>query len=546
MKATPVLGCCFAALAAVACVLVALAGSIDGASAKSGREGRGREGHANTPGAPMLAIVSLSDQRVSIYDGDGRRILQSPVSTGQTGLETPTGIFSVVQKKEVHQSNVYEDGNMPFMQRITWTGIALHAGVLPGQPASHGCVRMPHAFAQSLFGLTDVGLRVIILRDDIAPAEIEHPALFRPDPGRLELALAAPPVSDRPPPVRLGIAAPPTDVTVAPGSPRYLQLLKSTADARSAQATAATKKASEARQLAQRKATEAAPAVKALRTAEANAGKADELLRGAERTLETARTKAAGQSAPETDGAEGAVKAADLAKEKASAKVAEAQAQLETTKAQAQARLDAAARADDDAKAAESARDAAVEAAEEAARNTSPVSVFISRKTQRLYVRQGYVPVFEGPITIRDADKPIGTFVFTALDYRNAGDVRWSVVSMYKYSEAMDPIVQPARKRGEGQGFEAIAADVTAAKAALDRIAIGPDDLERISEVVLPGSSLIISDEGASIETGKDTDFVVILSGEPQGGLKTRRREPRYRDDDFFGGGRSPFSFFWN
>jgi L,D-transpeptidase-like protein len=119
MKATPVLGCRFAVLSAVACVLVALAGSIDAASAKSGRETRGRVGQANTPGAPLLAIVSLSDQRVSIYDGDGRRILQSPVSTGQTGLETPAGIFSIVQKKEVHQSNVYEDGNMPFMQRIT-------------------------------------------------------------------------------------------------------------------------------------------------------------------------------------------------------------------------------------------------------------------------------------------------------------------------------------------------------------------------------------------------------------------------------------------
>jgi len=545
MKTTPLLGCSFAVLAAVGCVLGTLAGSSDGASAKSGREARGREGQANTPGAPLLAIVSLSDQRVSIYDGDGRRMLQSPVSTGQTGLETPSGIFSVVQKKEVHQSNVYEDGNMPFMQRITWTGIALHAGVLPGQPASHGCVRMPHTFAQNLYGLTDVGMRVIIVRDDVAPAEIAHPTLFKPDARRLELALATPPVSDRPPAVRLGNTASPTDA-VAPGSPRYLQLLKSTADARSAQASAATKKASEARQLALRRAAEAAPAVKTLRAAEANAAKADELLRDAERTLETARTKAADQSTPETTGVEGAVRAADLAKEKASAKVAEAQAQLETAKAQAQARMDAAARADDEAKAAEGARDAAGVAAEEAARKTSPVSVFISRKTQRLYVRQGYVPVFEGPVAIRDADKPIGTFVFTALGYRDAGtDVRWSVVSMYRYSEAMEPVVQPARKRGDGNGFEAIAADVTAAKAALERIAIGPDDMERISEVVLPGSSLIISDEGASIETGKDTDFVIIMSGEPQGGLKTRRREPRYRDDEFFGG-KSPFSFFWN
>jgi hypothetical protein len=545
MKVTTVLGYRLAIRAAVMCVL-ALAGGIDGACAKSGREARSGEGQANAPGAPMLAIVSLSDQRVSIYDGDGRRILQSPVSTGQAGLETPAGIYSVVQKKQVHQSNVYEDGNMPFMQRITWTGIALHAGVLPGQPASHGCVRMPHAFAQHLFGLTDIGLRVLIVRDDIAPTEIEHPVLFKPDQRRRELALATPPVSDRPPAVRWGMSAP-SEVPLALGSPRHLQLLRATADAKSAQASAGAKKASEARQLALRKAAEAAPAVKTLRAAEANAAKAEELLRGAERALDAARAKAAGQSTPEAAASEDAVRAADLAKEKASAKVAEAQAQLETAKAQVQSRTDAATRADEDAKQAEAARDAAVEAAEEAGRKTSPVSVFISRKTQRLYVRQGYVPVFEGPVSIRDADKPIGTFVFTALGYRNAGDdVRWSVVSMYAYSEAMEPVVQPPRTRGDGRGFEAIAADVTAAKAALDRITIAPDDLERISEVVLPGSSLIITDEGASIETGKDTDFVVVMSGEPQGGLKTRRREPRYRYDDFFGMGRSPFGFFWN
>src|SRR5215471_13533276 len=130
----------------------------------------------------MLAVVSLGDQRVSIYDGDGRRILQSPVSTGQTNLETPAGIYSVVQKKEVHQSNVYEDGNMPFMQRITWTGIALHAGVLPGHPASHGCIRMPYAFAEHLFELTKPGMRVLVVPRDVAPAAFAHPLLFKPKP----------------------------------------------------------------------------------------------------------------------------------------------------------------------------------------------------------------------------------------------------------------------------------------------------------------------------------------------------------------------------
>src|SRR5262245_66441735 len=105
MKATPVLGCRFAVLSAVACVLVALAGSIDGASAKSGRETRGREGQANAAGTPLLAIVSLSDQRVSIYDGDGRRILQSRVSTGQTGPEPPAGLFPIVQTRGVPPPN---------------------------------------------------------------------------------------------------------------------------------------------------------------------------------------------------------------------------------------------------------------------------------------------------------------------------------------------------------------------------------------------------------------------------------------------------------
>src|SRR5262249_16334618 len=125
--------------------------------------------------------VSLSAQRVTIYDAEGKT-LQAPVSTGSTGYETPAGVYSVVQKKEMHHSNLYDDASMPFMQRITWTGIALHPGPLPGYPASHGCVRLPSAFAQHLFQITAVGLRVIVVRDDIAPADIAHRALFRSPP----------------------------------------------------------------------------------------------------------------------------------------------------------------------------------------------------------------------------------------------------------------------------------------------------------------------------------------------------------------------------
>jgi hypothetical protein len=134
--------------------------------------------------------VSLSGQHVTIYDAEGK-ILRAPVSTGQTGYETPAGIFSILEKNREHYSNLYDDAEMPFMQRITWSGIALHAGVLPGHPASHGCIRMPYRFAEQLFELTQKGLRVVIVRDDMSPAEIAHPALFKPGPIRSEVVLAS-------------------------------------------------------------------------------------------------------------------------------------------------------------------------------------------------------------------------------------------------------------------------------------------------------------------------------------------------------------------
>jgi hypothetical protein len=535
MQSIPALGRMIAATVGLVAAMV----SMDSAGARSNRDANRDElGQSRRTGPPMLAIVSLGDQRITIYDAEGK-MLQSPVSTGSTGYETPAGIYSVVQKKAVHQSNVYEDGNMPFMQRITWTGIALHAGVLPGHPASHGCVRMPLNFAERLFGLTDVGLRVIVVRDDIAPGDIAHPVLFKPDPARREASLspAASRGSGSDQGAAMHVALPDSDAT--PGSARHLQMLKSVAAAKTADAETAGKKASAAKQMAARKAAEAGPAARLLRSAESNLARAEEAVKAADSQLEKARSSES--VTPE------ALKQAELGKEKAATRLSETQAQLEAAKQQAQAKLAAAERAAEEAKAAEAARDIAVEAAEEATRKTSPVSVFISRKTQRLYIRQGYQPVFEAPIAIRDPDKPIGSYVFTALSYINNAEVRWSVVSMYKSPERAAAPAPTKHGRADARGAEGAPADVAGAKAALDRVTIPREALERISHVVLPGSSLIISDESASIETGKDTDFVVLMSGEPQGGIKTRRREPRFRNDDFFGG--PPFGgfrMFWN
>src|ERR1700722_2963223 len=124
-------------------------------------------------GEPIMAIVSIKTQQVTFYDADGW-ILRAPVSTGITGRETPAGVFAVLEKDKDHHSSLYDDAWMPNMQRITWNGIALHGGPLPGYAASHGCVRMPYDFAEKLFDKTRIGMRVIISPDDAAPVEFSH------------------------------------------------------------------------------------------------------------------------------------------------------------------------------------------------------------------------------------------------------------------------------------------------------------------------------------------------------------------------------------
>jgi lipoprotein-anchoring transpeptidase ErfK/SrfK len=130
-------------------------------------------------GEPIMAIVSIKTQQVTFYDADGW-ILRAPVSTGIKDRETPAGVFAVVDKEVDHRSNMYDDAWMPHMQRITWNGIALHGGPLPGYAASHGCVRMPFGFADRLYNKTRIGMRVIIAPGDPAPVDFSQPALVLP------------------------------------------------------------------------------------------------------------------------------------------------------------------------------------------------------------------------------------------------------------------------------------------------------------------------------------------------------------------------------
>jgi len=456
----------------------------DQACAASGRNERpGAFVHSSIAGAPIMAIVSLRHQQITVYDASGL-ILRAPVSSGQKGRETPAGIFSVIEKQAEHYSNLYDDAYMPHMQRITWSGIALHGGPLPGHPASHGCIRMPYDFAARLFDQTRLGMRVIVAPTDVAPVEIAHPALFSAKPGAGAIAAAQ---------------------------------AAETAEAASKADQAKLAAATAAREAA-REATRAMMPVRA----------AEKLKLGAETQLAAAeRGVASAVSAERKEQAEDA-------KAKAVARVAEVEVQVASAKAELQSKLDAAASAREATAEAEKMRVVAAEAARAAARDLEPVSVFISRKTQRLYVRQAFQPILEGPVTIQDADRHIGTHIFTATERFSDVDLRWNVVSLDSGHQD-DGVAEPhAPGPGRsGRDGEPVPTNPVGAKAALDRIVIPQEVLDRIAGIVSPLSSLIISDEALSTETAKGTEFVVLMSGEPQGGIKFRRRgleaEARYQ-----------------
>ena len=455
-------------------VLTMLMATGNHADATDRRSERPVESIASRPaGDPIMAIVSLQSQRITIYDSRGW-ILRAPVSSGQKERETPAGIFSVIQKDADHHSNLYDDAFMPHMQRLTWSGIALHGGPLPGYPASHGCVRMPFDFAERLFDMTELGLRVIVAPTEVVPVEIVHPALLLSKPGAGALAAA-----------------------------------------RTAEADEAARKADQARLVAGAAFREAAQAMAPMRVAENLKLRADIQLAAAETALGSAISVEAKEQAERT-------------KAEAVAKIADLQVQLASAKAALQPKLDALTTAREASVAAETAQAAAAEAAGRVARGSEPVSLLISRKTQRLYVRQAFEPLLESPVTILDADLPIGTHIFTAMERTNVEtNMRWNVVSLLSRRRPSSGENESQTRAGGGHGrdIEPVLTDSESAKSALDRIVIPQDVLDRIAGIA-PRSSLIITDEAPSSETGKGTDLVVILSGEPQGGIKIRQRGP--------------------
>ena len=361
----------------------------------------------------LSIIISLEKQQLTLYS-DGRPVAHSRVSTGTASHPTPAGVFSIIQKDRWHRSNLYDNAPMFFMQRITWSGVAMHQGIVPNHPASHGCIRLPAAFARQLWGVTRLGARVIVARGHVAPAEIAHERLFtlRREPLEAKLDPAASSAE------RVGAAH---------GALNVVQLGGTRQNATASDA-----------------AKPGDPALDAMAFAPTTPHEAE---------------------ATSSEVVKSAYDAFEAFKVRRMKSVADSAAVAEVRPLK-----------------------------------PGPISVFVSRKEGRLFVRKGFEPLFDVPVTFARPEQPLGTHVFTALALKDdATTMRWNVVS----------IPTGTRKAEKGKKVE-WSGPVSTAAEALDRITIPPEALEQISELMSPGASLVVSDQGLGPETGKGTDFIVL------------------------------------
>jgi lipoprotein-anchoring transpeptidase ErfK/SrfK len=334
------------------------------------------------PTGTLLVIVSIDQQRATLYS-NGTAVASTKVSTGTKTHPTPMGVFSVIQKNRHHVSNIY-GAPMPYMQRLTWSGTALHTGPLPGYPASHGCIRLPDDFAQLLWKATKLGARVIVTRDDVRPAEFTHAKLIVPKPFVAAMPAAAAPAQ-------------------SPDAVTRVQ-------------------------------------------------------------LSSAETPAAMPAEPD---------------------------------------IDPRVRGNE-----------AIASSKEIERRRSPVSIFVSRKDGKLYVRQAMQPLFEMPIALRNPEQPIGTHVFTAMELQD-GAMRWTSVSIPSGFPREFSSSDRNGKRGRVLARSETTGTVAQlppsdAAGALDRFDLPQEALDRLAPLLVAGSSLIVSDNGIGGETGRYTDFIVL------------------------------------
>jgi lipoprotein-anchoring transpeptidase ErfK/SrfK len=515
------------------------------------------------PHGPLIIAVSIEQQKVRVYDSNGL-FAESPVSTGMKGHSTPMGVFSVIQKHKLHHSNIYSNAPMPYMQRITWSGVAMHAGVLPGYPASHGCIRMPMAFAMKMWNWTRMGARVIVTPGQITPARFAHPLLVAqkvvPQP-----LIANDPATDAPAVksdkgADAGDATKPAnsslvnsevslDLRSTVGHAAPLREQAHTADARGAlpainavvtmsDATPPAARVEPAGDTSNAEATADAPKSES----KTDAADTSELTKTEVSTDE--RVKAADKPGEEKVEASSEAKSDEANTEAPTAALAKAAPTIEAPKVEEAKTPEskpteskAAEKPAEPVKAVADApatpavapdvkKDAArLPGAEKPARAEPPkrpgqIAVFVSRKDSKLYVRENFKPQFDVPITIAPSDRPLGTHVFTAeADKNDPNLLRWSVVSLpvtARNAARTDEDDRAARRRKVAGGASAEAKPLPVPNSpaeALDRIAIAPEAMARIAEILTTGGSIVVSDHGINQggETGEGTDFIVPL-----------------------------------
>jgi lipoprotein-anchoring transpeptidase ErfK/SrfK len=365
----------------------------------------------------LTIAISLDKQQLTLYS-DGVPIARSHVSTGTPGHQTPTGVFSIIQKDRWHRSDLSGNAPMYFMQRITWSGVAMHQGGVPNQPAAQGGIRLPEAFARQLWGMTKPGVRVIITRGEVTPAAISNGRLFT---RKLE----------------------PLEAKRESGESSSAQIVEAAYSALGAAAqkrpsvTQGSKSATQGSKPAAQGSKPADPALDAMAYAfgsQREPATSSEVVRSAYDTFDLSHARRS-KSVPAGTGV-----------------------------------------------------------AEVRALKPEAISVFISRKEAKLFVRKGFEPIFNVPVKFEQPDRPLGTHVFTALAVNDDDSMRWNVVTI------------PTALYGKELAF----GKPSTAAEALGRVTIPPDAIDRISELMSEGASLIVSDQGLGPETGTGTDFIVL------------------------------------
>ena len=443
---------------------------------------KGSEPFGNVAKGPVQIFVSIDQQKLHLYS-DGTHVADTSVATGVPRLPTPTGVFSVIQKQVFHRSNLYSDAPMPFMQRITWSGVALHEGENIGHPASHGCIRMPGEFAARLYKFTRLGARVIVAKGELKPVDFADPHLFvhrdiqtaaAPDADAVKTAQSADPgtASDANPatkPIELGLRGTAPNVTTS-------FVVAASDDIKRDVATDAAK---------------ADPVKSDPPHADAAKPAADDT-----------KTDAAKSDPPAVpSNSDTKADAATAGMPVITPVIATPETPPATPPAIAPAPVI----------------------------KKTPIAVFVSRKEKKIYVRQDFEPVFEEAITIEHPEEPMGTIVFTALELLPDNmTFRWNVVTLpgeaarvaksahivaeeetsYYYDRYGFRHVKHKRMRDAQPAAEPTSPQTP--QEVLARIDLPQDAIDFISQRMVPGSSLIVSDHGLGGETGEGTDFIVV------------------------------------